>query len=165
MDKLRSMPKEPAEVQKPDGEIVGPYQMIFAGDTIIVLDAAADVAEGDVLLRKLPNGRIERLTVTESIYYQSIGGLPSHYQLKYRKGRKDTMEKAQQTINIHSAQAVQIGDHNTQQITATIQMLVQKIESSDASESEKNEAKSRLQKFLEHPLVAAIVGATISLGG
>jgi bifunctional DNase/RNase len=38
------------------------------------------------------------------------------------------------------------------------------IETSDASSAEKDEAKSRLQRFLEHPLLAAVVsGLTASL--
>lgn len=69
-----------------------------------------------------------------------------------------------QTINIHSANAVQIGDGNAQQITLTIQSLVEKIENSNGSPIEKIEAKNLLQKFLEHPLVAAVVGAAISRG-
>jgi hypothetical protein len=75
--------------------------------------------------------------------------------------RKNEMKN--QTINIHSASAVQIGDSNTQQITIAIQSLVEKIENSNGSDLEKTEAKNLLQKFLKHPLVAAVVGAAISL--
>lgn len=69
-----------------------------------------------------------------------------------------------QTINIHSAQAIQIGDHNTQQVTIAIQSLVQQIESAEASPKEKSEALELLQRFLAHPLVASVVGAAISVG-
>ncbi len=72
-------------------------------------------------------------------------------------------EMKNQTINIHSANAVQIGDSNTQQITIAIQSLVEKIENSNGSDLEKIEAKNLLQKFLEHPLVAAVAGAAINL--
>jgi hypothetical protein len=72
-------------------------------------------------------------------------------------------EMTNQVINIHSANAIQIGDHNTQQIAIAIKSLIEKIESCDGSEAEKVEAKNLLQRFLEHPLVAAVVGATISL--
>lgn len=164
MNPFNHFPKELAKVEKPGGEVVGPYKMIFTGDVIIVWDVSADIQEGDFILRMLPNGRAEQFTVTNSTFYQKISSIPAHYQIKFMKGAIGEKAKPQQTINIHSAQAVQIGDYNTQQITATIQTLVQKIDASDASQDEKAEAKSLLQNFLDHPLVAAVIGAAISLG-
>ena len=164
MNPFNSFPKESAKVEKLSGEIVGPYEMIFTEEVIVVWNVNADIQEGDFILRTIPNGRVERLTVTNSTFYQKMSSIPAHYQIKFMKGAIGKQAKPQQTINIHSAQAVQIGDHNTQQITATIQTLVQEIDASDASQAEKAEAKSLLQKFLEHPLVVSVVGAVISLG-
>jgi hypothetical protein len=73
------------------------------------------------------------------------------------------MNITNQTINIHSAVAVNIGDQGTQQITAAIRVLLRQIESSTASTEEKEEAKNRLQSLLAHPLVAALIGKAISL--
>lgn len=57
----------------------------------------------------------------------------------------------------------QIGNHNTQNITieVAIQKMLDSIESSDAPISEKIEAKSRLSKFLEHPIVAPLISDSI----
>lgn len=161
-----SLPKENATVEKPDGQVVGPYTMAFAGNTIFVTDKTADIDKGDVIIRTMPSGKEKFLTVTKSTFYQKgIGGMSAHHQIKFEEGRVTNSEKPSQTINIHSPQAVQIGDNNTQQITATVQMLVQRIDDSDATSDQKAEAKSLLQKFLSHPLVTTIVGATIGLGG
>lgn len=165
MSPFSSFPTEDSVVEKQDGQKVGPYSMIFAGKTIMVKEEMADIDEGDVIIRKMPNGKEKFLTVIESNYFGAMGGLKAHHQIKYKEGRMTDTTKPSQTINIHSPQAVQIGDHNTQQITATIQMLVQRIEESDTSPENKDEAKSLLQKFLAHPLVSSIIGASIGLGG
>ena len=164
MNPFSKFPTDHAKVEKADGSLLGPHKMIFTGKAIIVCDVNADIEEGDCILRELPNGIIQRHTVTESNFYQKMQSIPAHFQVKATKGAVQEKKVPRQTINIHSAGAVQIGDHNTQQITATIQALVQKIESSDASAEDKSEVKSLLQKFLAHPLVAAAVGAAISLG-
>ena len=66
---------------------------------------------------------------------------------------------AGQTINIHSAGGVQIGDNNTQNIVAAVQQLSAAIEASSASEAEKTEAKGLLQEIVEHPVFTALLGA------
>lgn len=60
------------------------------------------------------------------------------------------------TLNIHGP--AQVGNSNTQNIHTVFNQLVQQIEASSATDEEKQEAKSRLAKFLEHPLVGSIVG-------
>lgn len=59
----------------------------------------------------------------------------------------------------NSPSNVQVGDHNSQSVVQTFNSIVEKIDSSSATSTEKTEAKSRLKKFLEHPLVATVVGA------
>lgn len=66
----------------------------------------------------------------------------------------------------------QIGNHNTQNIEVVFREIVEKIDSADAPEEQKQEAKNRLQKFLEHPLVGTALGigvqallASLGFGG
>jgi RIP homotypic interaction motif len=67
-----------------------------------------------------------------------------------------------QSISIHGSSNVQVGSHNVQDISIQIEKLVSAIDHSSASDEEKAEAKSRLKKFLEHPLVASIAGGLAS---
>jgi hypothetical protein len=53
---------------------------------------------------------------------------------------------------------VQIGNHNVAVMNA-ISLLIERIDESAAPEAEKAEAKSRIKRMLEHPLVSAVVGA------
>lgn len=151
---------EQARVEKPNGEILGPYKAMFAGDAIIINDPKADVEEGDTILRQLPNGKDERSLVTNATYFDSgIGDFGPHYQIKFKKGANSVENKSVQNFHINNAQSVQIGDFNTQTIVNSFDALVQKIESSAVPHEEKEEAKTLLSKFLSHPAVVAILGA------
>ena len=158
--------KEEARVEKNNGEVIGPFKALFAGNTIIIDDPKADVEEGDTILRQLPNGKDERSLVTDATFYnQGVGGVGPHYQIKFRKGAAPEFQKPTQNIHIGSAQSIQIGDYNTQNIVNSFEALTQIIESSSATDEEKAEAKSLLSKFLSHPLVASILGGVAgSLG-
>lgn len=153
---------EEARVQKIDGSIKGPYKAKFAGDTIFIDDPMADVAEGDCILRELPNGNTERSFVTLATYYKGgIGGMGPHFQIKFSK--TEPLEHLVQNINISHAQGIQVGNNNNQSIRNVFESIAIEIDSSTAPPAEKEEAKTRLKKLLEHPLVAAIVGAGIGV--
>ena len=153
-------PKEEARVEKRDGQVVGPYKAIFAGGTIILADQMADVESGDTILRRLPNGKDERSVVTEATFFnQGVGSIGAHYQVKFKKGGESPAQRPTHNISISGAQSVQIGDYNTQNIVNHFEALVKMIDSSNASPDEKEQAKSLLSQFLQHPLVVSIVGA------
>lgn len=67
------------------------------------------------------------------------------------------------TVNISGSTNVVVGDYNQQNVTQHLEGLVRAIEASGGTPAEKDEAKSRLKSFLEHPLLAAVVGGAISL--
>ncbi len=164
LDILNKM-KESINVKKKDGVLKGPYQASFTGSVVIVADLNADIAEDDIIIRKLPNGNDDCYYVTEvTCYPQKIGSFPPHYQVKFTKTPISPIEKNIQNINFHGSSNVQIGDHNTQNIINVFNDLIQKIEASSASEEEKTKVKSLLGEFLKHPLVTSIVGAAVSSG-
>lgn len=152
--------EDDARIEKQNGSVVGPYKASFLGKTVLILDETADVEEGDVILRALPNGKDERCKVTDVTFYnRGVAGMGAHYQIKYRKGGQSEMQKPGHTINIHGAQSVQVGDHNTQNIVNSFEALVKKIEAADLPPVQKEEAKGMLRKFLEHPDVVSVIGA------
>lgn len=153
--------KEEARVEKPDGAVLGPYAAMFAGQTILIQDETADIEEGDTILRELPNGKDERSVVTEATFVRDgPGGMGAHYQIKYSKGGSSEKQQPSQQINIREVQSVQIGDYNTQNIVNAFEALVKAVEAADADPAQKEEAKSRLKGFLEHPLVVSVLGAS-----
>ena len=67
-----------------------------------------------------------------------------------------------QTFNIERSTGIQIGDYNSQEVVGALEQVVARINSADVSEAEKKEAKSRLGKFLKHPLVNTVLGEALS---
>lgn len=154
---FNTFPKENARVEKKSGLIVGPYMAVFAGEVIVVTDAQADIEEGDVILRQLPNGRDERSHVVEVNFYNDMTAFGAHYQLKIRKAGTSEMKNPTNTFHIHGGQ-VQIGDNNTQNIVNALNALKEKIDAADATPEQKSGAKELLGNLIAHPLVTSVLG-------
>ncbi|HAU5067991.1 TPA: hypothetical protein JD045_21095 [Citrobacter amalonaticus] len=154
--------KDDAFILKPDGSKLGPYKAKFAGDTVIVNDQMADIDDGDTVIRVLPNGKEEHKEIYKANFFdRGIGGYGPHFQLKV--GPKKTVPAySSQQITIHGGN-VQIGDHNRQEITNSIETLNNLINSSQGTTEQKEEAKGLLRKLAEHPLITAIAGGAVAL--
>jgi hypothetical protein len=149
--------KQEAFIEKKSGEVKGPYKATFAGSTVILDDPTADVDAGDYVTRTLPGGKTERSYIQSAPFYDaSIGDFGPHFQLKI--GTPPAHEPRAHTINIQGSHSIQIGDHNTQNVVGAVQTLAYAIEASNVSEDQKTEAKSRLAKLLEHPILASVLG-------
>lgn len=162
---FNSFPNEIVKIEKQDGSIVGPYKAIFGKKTTFT-SVEIDIDDGDILVRQLPGGKTERYVISETTFDQGLISIPPHWTCTTTKASIANAPKAAPNIVIHSAHGVQIGDNNTQNIINYIQALQEKIDSSNAPDKEKAEAKSRLANFLEHPLVTTLLGvsATAILG-
>ena len=154
--------KDDAFILKSDGSKFGPYKAKFAGDTVIVNDPMADIDDGDTVMRILPNGKEEHKEIYKANFHdRGIAGFGPHFQLKV--GPKKTVPAfSSQHINIHGGH-VQIGNHNRQEITTSIETLNNLINSSQATTEQKEEAKGLLRKLAEHPLITALAGGAIGL--
>ena len=160
MPNFSSLCNEEVHIKHADGRETGPCKTTFSNNKFTIFDETLDVSEGDVVDRPLPNGKAERYDVVEVNYQHKFHSIPAHASLKVRKQGALVPFMPAKTVNIsiNNSQGVQVGDHNTQSITIALQELVQLIDSSDASLDEKTEVKSRLSKFLEHPLTTSIIG-------
>jgi hypothetical protein len=68
-----------------------------------------------------------------------------------------------QSVRISGSVGVAVGNSNQQTISLQLQELIEAIDKGVGSEADKREAKSRLQAFLAHPLVSALVGAAAAI--
>lgn len=80
--------------------------------------------------------------------------------------RAEVRVETNQRFEFNESKNIQVGDRNTQDnretdLKITLQEIIQRIDQSDKSVGEKREAKNLLNKFLEHPLVCAVVGGAI----
>jgi RIP homotypic interaction motif len=161
MSAFRSMLKDTVFIVKSTGSRLGPYKAAVTPSSIIIMESSIDADEGDHVAREIPSGKEEMYLILSADFSQGLRSIPPSYTLKVRKTTalspiapsfKST------TINIHNSTGVQVGDYNTQQIQATFNELVEKINQSSASITEKTEAKSLLVAFLAHPLVTSVLG-------
>lgn len=102
-------------------------------------------------LLKKSTGNFTHILLTEEGQSRAIS-------VKHGKNRSYELGASMQiaTLNVHGP--AQVGNGNVQNIHNVFNQLLQKIDASDAADEDKKEAKSRLSKFLEHPLVGSIVG-------
>jgi hypothetical protein len=66
------------------------------------------------------------------------------------------------SITVQDSTHVQVGNNNIQDISLQLQRLVDVIEQSSASGTEKEEAKTLLKRLIEHPLFTSIAGGLAS---
>lgn len=59
---------------------------------------------------------------------------------------------------VHTHAPAQFGNNNTQNIENIFTTIIEKIDQANATETDKQEAKSRLMAFLEHPLTNTALG-------
>jgi len=145
---------------KKDGSSNGPHKCSVQGTDIYIMHADVDVDDGDAVERELPNSKVETYLVLEAEFVKGLHSIPDSWHLHVRKEGSLRSKGGRTTnINIGSAHAIQIGDHNVQHLASALQSLVSAVEESDFEPAEKKEAKSRLSAFLKHPAVTAALGA------
>ena len=86
------------------------------------------------------------------------------------QGRAISVEAAKYTLprqenatgvtigEVHAYAPAQFGNNNTQNIENVFTTIIEKIDQADVSDSEKQEANSRLKAFLEHPVTNTALG-------
>ena len=143
-----------------DGQESGPYSCAFTRNKVAIFEKSLDVEEGSKVVRLLPNGKRESYTVLEVTYQQEFHGIPASHDLIVRKDTSLVPTPGARTtnVNISHSQGFQVGDHNVQQIVASLHTLISQIDAADAPPQEKRDAKNRLRDFLAHPLVSAVIG-------
>jgi len=150
-------------IQSPDGKQVGPVKAVVQRNQVIINDENLVIEEGGKILRPLPNGKSEAYTILEVIFHKDpFGGDISHYEIITRKDLSLVQTPSNTTINITGSHGIQIGNHNVQNIIGALEMLINAIESSDATIEEKTDAKAKLKTFLIHPLTVNLLGTAAS---
>ena len=81
---LAGISKETIILKKTNGEKIE-IAALVQPDLIFVEDETANIEEDDVFVRTLPNGNREYYQVIDRGYYDRMGGMKAHYQVKVRK--------------------------------------------------------------------------------
>ncbi len=143
------------------GERTGPHKASFEKKVFTVSDPEIEIERGDTIERPINQKKSERYKVTEVTFTRGLQGLPSSWDISVRDEGVQVDRPAKSVTNhitINNSQGFQIGDHNVQTIIEGFKNLVTRIDESNASREEKEEAKGKLSAFLEHPLTVSVLG-------
>lgn len=157
------------EVLEEQGQPANTFFWNFASDSSMRDDALSATGFNDETLFQTINTCLTRGLLRHAF----LGGKFDGIELTERgQGRalsvnREAKEPSAQTNGISIGSAVfnaptQIGNGNSMSFENVLNELSQAIENSNESPTEKEEAKSRLKRLLEHPLVASIIGGAVS---
>ena len=92
---LNRLLSDEIEVIKKDGTTFDKIKASVQKDNIYLFNREVIVDEGDQIIRKLPNGKIEKYIVYEANFHSSglAAVIPAHYQLKVKKITDYKVEK------------------------------------------------------------------------
>jgi len=141
-----------------NGTRIGPYKTKFGTDRITVFQDELNVTEGDRVIQPLSNGT-EQVYMVEAVAYGAARrNVPGHFSITITK------EAVAPTTGASAAGTgmqsnVNLGHIRNENATALIQFLAARIENADFTAEQKDEARRLLRSLIEHPVVAAILGA------
>lgn len=159
---LSNLHKNIVFIEKPDGSREGPYKAGMGHDSASIHMDGIDINEGETLIRELPN-KEERYLIISAHFSHGLRTIGPNWSLKLQKETAIRIPPAvtkHTTVNIQQSTGIQVGDNNTLTLQSAVGQLIQRIDSADGTQEEKNEAKSKLSEFLAHPLVTSLLGAT-----
>ena len=82
---MRNLMWDKVSLIKEDGSRFDNIKANVQRNKILIDDVSLPIEEGDKLKRTLPNKLVESYIVLDRGYYENIGNIPSHYQVKVRK--------------------------------------------------------------------------------
>lgn len=159
--------KDSVNVYKSNGDFVAKCDAEINGHKILIYNSYFGIVDRGYKISRYSNTGDEELFIVTSI--EAYGDEENSHDITkwnpylicqvVKAGDNSALEK-RQNIQIHNAQSVQIGDHNTANISNSFQSLINEINNSNATPEQKTEAKSRLKAVIESPLFNTILGSS-----
>ena len=81
---LKTQCNETVTIERQDGSRDEGVTALVTGKMIIIPEHHAPISAGDIVLRQIPSGLVDRLIVTDPGYHAKLHALSAHYQVKYR---------------------------------------------------------------------------------
>lgn len=83
---FKTMCNELVTIERQDGTRHEKISALVTAKSVLIPDVSLPIEIGDAILRPMPSGLVERLTVSDPGYHAAFHGMAAHYQVKYRKG-------------------------------------------------------------------------------
>jgi len=157
MSLFNNFNNENVTLVKSNGDRYEDIKASVQSDMIFIDDASLPIEEDDTIIRKLPNGLLEKYRVVDRGFYEKVASIPAHYQVKVQK--VSGVEKPRNTdkiiynlgdnsrININSNDSsVNIINMESKHLFAEIKS---KVESEVKNDSERQELIRKIQELEE----------------
>ena len=164
---LEKLYTDDAYIVDEDGNKRGPYKTRFgSGNTLTFLDETLEIIvdTGYQIIRPLENGEEMVFNVIEYDFQERINRIPPQHLLKIENTDEDIVgsEAAQENIDNSNSHSHESLSKHVVNIPDSLIELIEKINASDSTLEEKEEAKSVMKKFLGNPAVSGILGEAAS---
>jgi hypothetical protein len=138
---------ENVTLKKKNGERYEDIMASVQPDMIFIDNASLPIEEEDIIIRKLPNGLVEKYKVLDRGFYKKIASMPAHYQVKVQKFTGSQPKGKDRTVyNLGDNSRVNINskDSSVNIINMNSKNLFTEIKSTVKSEVENNSEKEKL---------------------
>lgn len=156
-----SMSKDTVDLIKADGTKIEGIKASVQEKMTFIHRSDILIESGDLLQRRASNGSVSNYKVIDPGFHEGLGRIAAHYQIKHQNLSIQEAKEMVQSITYNfgsiSAEQMQVGNDNTQNVTINMQQLVDKV-----AASHDEEAKSKLKSLLGNSTVASVVGAGVS---
>lgn len=154
MSMFKQFNNENVTLVKANGERHEDIEASVQSDMIFIDDASLPIEEGDVIIRKLPNGLVEKYKVLDRGFHEKFSSISAHYQVKVQKLSGIKQSKSGKTVynlgdnsrvNINSNDSsINIINMESKHLFAEIKS---KVEENVESENERQELIRRLNEL------------------
>ncbi|MDM5271968.1 hypothetical protein PGH07_07240 [Sulfurovum sp. zt1-1] len=142
------------------GNKSGPYKTRFgSGKTLTFLDEMLEIVvdTGYQIIRPLDDGSEMVFNVIAYDFQEKINRIPPQHILKIENAYEPHVETEPVRKNVDDFNVFQAEDNKVINIPDSLIELIERINASDCTLEEKEEAKSVIKKLLENPTVSAIL--------
>ncbi len=111
-----------------DGSRRENVRALVTNDSILIPDVSVPLASGDVILRRVPSGLVERLVVTNPGFHAKFHAIPAHYKAQYRQDGEEPEGRPGYVVNMSGENArvnINSTDNSTNVVTYQPQELAQ----------------------------------------
>ena len=152
---------------KQDGREIDNINALVQSQKIFVDDVSILFDDGDIISRTLPNRKTEYYRIIDPVYYDGLGGIPPHYQIKVEKttavpqkerhicinasgNAKVLIDSTDSSININ-CQDAKVFDELIKQVKKfpDADVIVSKINQMKESVGDKDAYRDRYSEFIQ----------------
>jgi hypothetical protein len=152
---------EKVTIEKQDASRYEQVSAMVTDKMVLVPDVKIPIEPGDAILRELPSGIVERLTITEPGFHAQFHGIQPHYQVKYRREGKKPAGTPGYIFHV-SGENARVNIHSTDQSSNVVTQQTGAFKDLNKLADELGRLREALLRKAEGPEHYATIGMVAS---